>query len=108
MSWFRTVSFGLVQLTGTMLLQLWCGVVHTRFRGTHPGEVPAAITAWCWAWASVAPFVALVLSLALATAHLRGSSRAYDAVYYLGYWLLVVWAGFMLVAMEVSFVPIRE
>ena len=91
-----------------MLLQLWSGLVHSRYRGTHPGEVPPAITEWCWDWASCVPFVALFLSLALAAAQLRGRARTYDAVYYLGFWLLVVWAGFLLVAMEASFVPFRE
>ena len=107
-SWVRTGSFALVQLSATVGLHLWSNLVQMRFRGTHPGEVPARITAWCWSWSPLGIYVALGLSLVVAIAHWRGRARTYEASYYLGHTLLVGWAALLLVAMEVSFIPVRE
>ena len=75
-----------------------------RFKAEHPDGYGAAISniVWDFSWVGIA--VALVLAGLLVVSHVRKLDGLYAATYYLGLWLLVVWFGIALIAMEVSFI----
>ena len=45
------------------------------------------------------------MSILVVLLHWKGRPQLYEIVIRLGYWLLIVWAGFALIAMEIPFTP---
>ena len=106
MNWPRTLGFAVIQITAGLLIQLWCLSVHQRFRYFHPDGHGAALSNiyWDYTWTYTA-FAVLLASLAIVW-HRIGRATLYEITFHCGYWLLLVWAGFAFIAMEISFVPI--
>ena len=105
MKWARTIGFVATQLSAGVLIQLWCSAVHDRFKHFHPEGHGRALPNFYWDYSWTYPVLAVVLSGLLMGCHSSRRERAYDLLIPFGYWLLVVWVGFALIAMEISFVP---
>ncbi len=58
---------------------------------------------WDYSWVGIV--VAAILGLALFVFHIKKRGTLYEATFYFGIWLLVVWSGIALIAMELPFVP---
>ena len=105
MNWPRTLGFGAIQITAGLLIQLWCWSVHLRFRHFHQGGHGRGLSNiyWDYSWGYTA-LAAVLLVLVIVWQHTK-RPMLYEATMQVGYWLLVVWAGFALIAMEISFTP---
>ena len=92
-------------MTAGLLVQMWCRLVHNRFTYYHRGGQGRGLpnVYWDYSWAYTA-FAAL-LTILVFFLHRTNRKLFYEATVQFGYWLLVLWAGFALIAMEISFVP---
>jgi hypothetical protein len=104
-NWPKTIGFGAVQVSAAALIYFWCQEVHFRFRVEHPGGQGAVLPNFFWAFSWVGIAVALALTAILVFSHVRKLGTLYETTYYFGIWLLVVWIGAALLAMEIAFVP---
>ncbi len=105
MNWSRTLGFVSTQLTTAILIQLWCSMVHHRFRYFHPSGWGKGLSNIYWEYAWGYTTVAALMSILVVLLHWKGRPHLYEIVVRLGYWLLIVWAGFALIAMEIPFTP---
>ena len=99
-SWFKTIGFAATFLSSTALISGWCQVVHFRFRVEHPGAVGSNISNFYWDFPWIGIGFATILSVILSAAHIRKHDALYNATYCFSIWLLVVWFGVALIAME--------
>ena len=105
MNWPRTLGFAAIQITTGLLVQLWCWNVHLRFQYFHRDGHGRALSNiyWDYSWTYTA-FTVLLICLAIAWQYNK-KAILYEITIRCGYWLLIVWVGFALIAMEMSFVP---
>lgn len=108
MSWARTWTFASTQITTAVLVHIYCTMVHHRFRYFHRDGFGRAIPNFYWDYAWGYLCLAVILSLLLVVLHARRRSLLYEWVMGVGYWLLLVWVGFALIAMEIPFTPITN
>ena len=101
----KTIGFGATLVSAALLIHYWCQLVHVRFNVEHPGGQGAAISNLYWNFSWIGIAVGGALAGLLVVSHAKRLERLYEATYYFGWWLLVVWFGAALLAMEVSFIP---
>src|SRR5437879_1880334 len=99
MNWPHTLGFGAIQITAGLLIQLWCRYVHYRFRYFHQGGHGRGLSNIYWDYSWVYTVFAVFLTGLAIALHCKKRAGLYDSTIWFGYWLLVVWAGFALIAM---------
>ena len=104
-SWPKTIGFAATLPCATLLLYGWCQVVHWHFHAEHPDGHAGGLPNFYWDFSWVGIAAAIVLGLMLVILHIRKRGTLYEVTYYFGIWLLVVWSGIALVAMELPFAP---
>ena len=102
----RTCGFGAMQFAAGILIQMWCGLVHARFRIEHLGGLGPVLTNVYWNYAWAYSIVAGLLFITAAIFNRRERVVAYEITIQAGYFLLFVWTGFAVCAIEMAFVPI--
>jgi hypothetical protein len=105
MTWPKTIGYGTTLLSATVLIHFWCNVVHWRFRYEHPDALGKGLSFifWDYSWVGIA--AAGLLNVLLIVSHIRRLGAIYETTFYFSLWLLVVWFGAALIAMELVFVP---
>jgi len=105
MTWPKTIGYGATLLSATTLIHFWCQIVHWRFRYEHPdgGVKGLTIIFWDYSWIRIVAAALLVAMLVIV--HIKKLGRIYETVFYFSLWLLVVWIGAAMIAMELAFVP---
>jgi hypothetical protein len=76
-----------------------------RFKTEHPGAIGGYLANFYWHYSWVGIIVSGILSCLLVWLRFKKSLFVAEVVYYFGIWMLVVWCGIALVAMEQPFVP---
>jgi uncharacterized membrane protein YoaK (UPF0700 family) len=62
-----------------------------------------SIIFWDYSWIGIVAAALLVAMLVIV--HIKKLGRIYETVFYFSLWLLVVWIGAAMIAMELAFVP---
>jgi hypothetical protein len=84
---------------------MWCNGVKWRFHIEHPDGIGPSISHFYWHYSWIGILAAVLLSVTLVVSHRMKRGALYDVTYHFGIWLLVVWFGVALVAMELAFMP---
>ena len=104
-SWPKTIGFAATLPSATWLIYSWCQVVRWHFQAEHPGSQGGYLCKFYWDFSWIGIVTAVALSLMLVVLHVRKRGTLYEVTYYFSIWLLVVWSGIALIAMELPFVP---
>jgi len=100
----KTLGYTAIQISAAALTWMWCAIVRYRFNTEHPTGVGSAMANFFWEFAWLGVVLAALLGGALILSDLKKWQRFYDWVFYFGIWLMVVWVGSAVCAMETPFV----
>ena len=90
-------------MSATYLIKVWCYYVHLRFVSEHPTGQGVVISNFYWEFSWIGIVVGALLTAVLIICHVKKRHSLYEATFYFGMWLLIVWFGFSLSANEASF-----
>ena len=99
-SWPKTIAFAATLVSATLLLAGWCEAVKNHFLAEHPGSNGGYLANFYWQFSWTGIVVACALSLILLISKIKKGPMLFEVVYYFGIWMLVVWVGVALIAME--------